>query len=294
LLPGVDIAFYPRRAARRCDAATKRVHLAAIGLAGLLAAISPSRARVPVSGVDRLYVLDCGSAHAPDQSHWSPGVNVGKPIDISDNCYLIHHTTGGYILWDTGIGDEVAAMPNGRKQLLTWFLAKTLVGQLDQIGVKPAQIRFVGISHMHRDHLGNVSLFPNATLIVQKPDYDAILSSANPAFNAGHPAQVLTGDKDLFGDGSVTVLFTPGHTAGHQSLLVHLPKTGWVVLSGDAVHFKDNWDNRRVPADNVDKEKTLTSMQRIAGILAEHKAQLWINHDAAQSAQQKHAPEYYE
>jgi N-acyl homoserine lactone hydrolase len=272
----------------------KPVCLAVIGLVALWAVNLPGWARTAGSGVDRLYVFDCGSAHAPDQSHWSPGVNVGKPIDISNNCYLIHHTKGGYMLWDTGIGDEVAAMPNGRKQFLTWSLAKTLAGQLDQIGVKPAQIRFVGISHMHRDHVSNVNLFPNATLIIQKPDYEAIVSSANPAFGADHPAQILTGDQNVFGDGSVTVLFTPGHTAGHQSLLVHLPKTGWVVLSGDAVHFKENWESRRVPADNVDKENTLTSMQRIASVLVEHKAQLWINHDAVQSARQKHAPEYYD
>jgi N-acyl homoserine lactone hydrolase len=245
------------------------------------------------SGVDRLYVFDCGSAHAPDQSHWSPGVNVGMPIDISNNCYLIHHKSG-YLLWDTGIGDEVAAMPNGRPQLITWFLARTLAGQLDQIGVPPAQILLVGVSHLHRDHVSNVNLFTNATLIMQKPDYEAVVSSPDPAFRADRAVRILAGDEDVFGDGSVIILSTPGHTAGHQSLLVHLPKTGWVLLSGDAVHFEDNWEHRRVPPDNADKEKTMASMQRIAGVLAEYKAQLWINHDAMQSARQKHAPDYYE
>ena len=57
-------------------------------------------ANAKAGNVDRLYVIDCGSAHAEDQSLWSPGVNVGVPIDYSDNCYLIHHTTGGYLLWD--------------------------------------------------------------------------------------------------------------------------------------------------------------------------------------------------
>jgi N-acyl homoserine lactone hydrolase len=92
----------------------------------------------------------------------------------------------------------------------------------------------------------------------------------------------------------VIIISTPGHTPGHQSLLVKLPKTGAVVLSGDAVHFKDNWDNRRVPALNTDKEKTLASMQRIADLLAQTHGQLWINHDKAQSEAQKHAPEYYD
>ncbi len=77
-------------------------------------------------------------------------------------------------------------------------------------------------------------------------------------------------------------------------LLVRLPKTGAVVLSGDVVHFKDNWDNRRVPGFNTSKEQSAASMDRVAGILAKEHAQLWINHDNAQSATQKKAPDFYE
>jgi glyoxylase-like metal-dependent hydrolase (beta-lactamase superfamily II) len=92
----------------------------------------------------------------------------------------------------------------------------------------------------------------------------------------------------------VTILATPGHTPGHQSLLVKLPKTGGIVLSGDAVHFRSNWDNRRVPAMNASKEQTQASMEKIAGVLAKDKAQLWINHDKAQRDGLKLAPEYYD
>lgn len=92
----------------------------------------------------------------------------------------------------------------------------------------------------------------------------------------------------------VTIISTPGHTPGHQSLLVKLPKTGAVVLSGDAAHFKSNWDNRRVPSINWNKEKTLASMQRITDILVKEHAQLWINHDKAQTDTLKHAPDFYE
>ncbi len=98
----------------------------------------------------------------------------------------------------------------------------------------------------------------------------------------------------MFGDGGAVILSTPGHTPGHESLLLHLAQTGWIVLSGDLAHFRDNWDNRRVPGFNADKEKSLSSMQRVADILAERHAQLWINHDKPQSDQQRHAPEYYE
>ena len=98
----------------------------------------------------------------------------------------------------------------------------------------------------------------------------------------------------MFGDGSVTLISTPGHTPGHQSLLVKLPKTGALLLSGDAVHFKYNWENRRVPDINVNKEQTAASMQRMADVMAKEKAQLWINHDKAQRDSLKMAPDFYD
>ena len=101
-------------------------------------------------------------------------------------------------------------------------------------------------------------------------------------------------DHDVFGDGSVTLLSTPGHTPGHQSLLVKLPHTGAVVLSGDAVHFKSNWDNRGVPSINFNKEQTLASMQKISETLTKEKAQLWINHDKAQRDGLRMSPEFYD
>ena len=266
---------------------------------------SPAWSQSETSGLDRLHILDCGQGHASDQSRWSPGVNVGVPLDIVDNCYLIHHAQG-YLLWDTGISDQVAALPGreiGTGSALVWRKPKTLATQLDQIGVKPSDVRYIAVSHTHPDHVGNVDMFPTATLLIQKAEYDwAFAANGNPTFFASgvprfsleHPTMKLDGDHDVFGDGSAVLISTPGHTPGHQSLLVHLPKTGWLVLSGDAVHFKDNWDHRRVPGLNVDKDKTLASMQRIADLMAERHAELWINHDKVQSDTQRHAPDHYE
>jgi glyoxylase-like metal-dependent hydrolase (beta-lactamase superfamily II) len=131
-------------------------------------------------------------------------------------------------------------------------------------------------------------------LFVQKAEYDWPTPLGVGRFKAEHPVTKLEGDKDVFGDGSVTIISTPGHTPGHQSLLVKLPKTGAIVLSGDAVHFKDNWDNRRVPEGNTNKEQTAASMQKIADVLAKEKAQLWINHDKAQRDTLKLSPAYYD
>jgi len=248
-------------------------------------------------GLERLYVLDCGQNIGKDQSRWSPGVNEGKSIEFSDNCYLIRHAKG-LLLWDTGIPDAVAAMPDGMvvaNGAITQRRTKTLAAQLVEIGVKPADIAYVAVSHTHGDHVGNLALFPSSTILIQGTEYEwAMTQPVKPAFAATQPIEKLTGDRDVFGDGSVMILSTPGHTPGHQSLLVVLAKSGPVLLSGDAVHLRDNWENRRVPSMNTNREQTLASMQRIASVMETRKAQLWINHDKAQSAQLRYAPAYYE
>ena len=269
----------------------------AVALLSVIAAATPGHAQSGKSGVEKLYILDCGEGVAGDISRWSPGVNEGKSMDFVDTCYLIRHAQG-WFLWDTGISDAVAAMPNGLApadpKAVYWHRPKTLVAQLDQLGVKPADIKSMAVSHTHPDHIGNVELFPSTMLYVQKAEYEWPGPNNEPRFKPGHPVTELEGDRDIFGDGSVTVLSTPGHTPGHQSLLVKPPKTGAVVLSGDAVHFGDNWDNRRVPSINFSKEQTVASMQKIADTLAKEHAQLWINHDKAQRDGQKMSPEFYD
>ena len=249
------------------------------------------------SGLERLYILDCGQNTGKDQSRWSPGVNEGKPIEFSDNCYLIRHAKG-LLLWDTGVPDAVAAMPDGMvvgNGAIVYRRSKTLIAQLAEIGVKPADITYVAVSHTHGDHVGNIGLFPTSTVLIQGAEYDwAMTQSVKPAFAATQKIEKLAGDHDVFGDGSVMILSTPGHTPGHESLLVLLPKTGALVLSGDAVHFRDNWEQRRVPSMNVNRDQTLASLQRIAGVLEDKKAQLWINHDKPQSATLRYAPAYYD
>jgi N-acyl homoserine lactone hydrolase len=137
-------------------------------------------------------------------------------------------------------------------------------------------------------------MFPQAMLYVQKAEYEWPGANKAARFAPAHPVTKLEGDRDIFGDGSLTIVSTPGHTPGHQSLLVKLPKTGAVLLSGDAVHFKSNWENRGVPAGNPDQEGTRRSMQKMAELLEREKAQLWINHDKAQRDGLKMAPAFYE
>ena len=268
-----------------------------VAVLSLLQACSqPTVSQMPPSGVQRLYILNCGEGVAGDITRWSPGVNVGKSMPFAGSCYLIRHAQG-WLLWDTGLADSVAAMPEGLRpsdpRAITWRLPRTLASQIDELGLKSSDIKYVALSHSHPDHSGNVDMFPSSMLLVQKAEYE----SATASSLRSRPARTVTtleGDRDVFGDGSVTIISTPGHTVGHQSLLVKLPRTGAVLLAGDAAHFKDNWDNRRVPSINFNAEQTAASMQRLASIMARDKAQLWINHDKAQRDGQKLSPAFYE
>ena len=248
----------------------------------------------------RLYVLYCGEAQIPDISPWSPGFNEGKPMTFSYNCYLIRHGSD-WMLWDSGFADALAASPDGQPGARGMLMrrTKTLASQLAELGVAPEQIKHLAFSHTHADHVGNANLFTAATLYIQQAEYDAAFGSEpakygfNPALYdklRSNPVVKLNGDRDVFGDATVVILSTPGHTPGHQSLLLRLPKTGTVVLSGDLAHFKENFDQRRVPGFNYSKEQSLASMERIAQLLLSERALLWINHDSEQNATIAHAP----
>jgi N-acyl homoserine lactone hydrolase len=256
--------------------------------------------------VERMYVLYCGESTTKDVSaNWSPGVNVGVSRDFSDNCYLIKHAKG-WLLWDTGMSDSIAEMPQGLSAangLLTLYVKKTVASQLSALGVAPGDVKRLALSHFHSDHVGNANLFAGAKVYVQEPEYDAAFGPDAAKFGyapkfyeklAGGEVVKLKGDHDVFGDGSVQIVSTPGHTPGHQSLLVRLPKSGVVVLSGDMVHFQENWDSHIIPARNFDKKQSAESMDRVARLLEEQHAKLWINHDKAQSAGVAHAPAFVE
>lgn len=263
----------------------------------------------PASMIDRLYRLDCGRSLANDESVWTPGENKGKSIEFSSTCYLIQHGAD-YLIWDTGVPESTISDPRGWStlpSLIVYHLDRTISSQLAAIGLKPADVNYVLVSHTHGDHIGNIGLFPDATVVMQQAEYQWINSPppSDPNLNTlvtlarkllGQPRrlELIAGDVDLFRDGSVTLISTPGHTPGSQSLMVHLAKSGYVVLSGDVAHLEDNFERDIVPSLNVDKRESIESMDRIKQIMAEYDAQLFINHDKHQTDQLKLLPDYYD
>jgi N-acyl homoserine lactone hydrolase len=283
---------------------------ALLSLGGMPTAIADSLPDPAKAGfADKLYRLDCGHSVANDESVWTPGENVGRSIAFSSTCWLIRHGNE-WLLWDTGVPQSTLNDPKGWStlpKLIVYHLDKSITDQLATIGLKPGDISYVAISHTHGDHIGNVNLFPDSTVLMQRAEYTWISSPDGPNDNVnqlkalarkllGTPKnlKLLDGDTDVFGDGSVTLLSTPGHTPGHQSLLVHLNNSGFIILSGDVVHLKENFEKNTVPSLNTDKAASIASMDRIRRMIATYKAKLFINHDKAQSDTLKLLPAFYD
>jgi N-acyl homoserine lactone hydrolase len=186
-------------------------------------------------------------------------------------------------------------MPNGFKsQVGLWTVTRTLTSELAELGLKPADITYLVLSHSHPDHVGNLGLFSGSTLVVQKAEYDWKLPDGKPRFDPAQKVITAEGDHDVFHDGSVVLISTYGHSPGHQNMLVRLPKTGAILLTGDSVHTKANWDGHKVPSRNFNVPQSLASLDRMAAVLKENDAQLWIGHETSEVPLRKYSPAYYE
>jgi len=267
-------------------------------LAGIFATAPSAQSKAPI----KLYVFDCGTLKSGN-----PDVLLARGVtttDMSVAAYLIVHPRGT-LLWDSGVIPDELIQPNGTTEARA-TVHKTLRSQLAEVGYKPTDITYLALSHNHYDHSANANNFSGATWLVQKADRAAMFPEpppANPAAAAARFAALknsktvlLDGDHDVFGDGSVMIIATPGHTPGHQSLLVNLPKTGPVLLSGDLYHY---------PAERALKDFTPfaalgnaelenRSKAKVEALLKEKKAALWIQHDIIAYGQLKKSPAYYD
>jgi len=140
-------------------------------------------------------------------------------------------------------------------------------------------------SHFHFDHVGGNALIPNATMLVQRREWEAGMDPDTAArrgfnprdFDLGHKLRLVHGEHDVFGDGSVVCLPTHGHTPGHQSLRLRLDH-GEIVLAADACYFCQTLRERRLPRNMYDREAMLTSLDRLEA-LERSGARIFFGHD---------------
>lgn len=247
-------------------------------------------AQQPAAPQVTLTRLDCGRVKAPrdiaafNDAHALDGVKRA----LVASCYLIRHGNE-YLLWDTGYP---AAMRGGATTPIAPH--PTIREQLRTLKVDPARVGRIGISHYHSDHTGQAGDFPEATLLIGQGDWDALkavqpgapprMGAPDPAplarwLTGGGKAEPVTGDKDVFGDGSVIMLDLPGHTPGHHALLVRLKNKGAVLLSGDAAHTASNYEADGVPTFNTNRADTLASLDRVKATARALKATVVIQHE---------------
>jgi glyoxylase-like metal-dependent hydrolase (beta-lactamase superfamily II) len=253
-----------------------------LGIAASAAVVvhTPVQAQTPPTIT--LTRLDCGTSAAPTDvsARFSDTYAYnGLKVQLAFSCYLIRHGDD-YMIWDTG--NPAGTTPAAPKT--------SLVDLLAQLKLAAGQIKYVGISHYHGDHTGQVSSFPQSTLLIGKGDWDVLTDpkasgAANPAafanwITGGGKVEPVPADKDIFGDGTVVMLAMPGHTPGHHSLLVKLKDMGSVLISGDLSHFHENYDTNGIPTFNTDRAASLASLDRFKKIAANLKATVIIQHDA--------------
>ncbi|MGE0410241.1 MAG: N-acyl homoserine lactonase family protein [Amphiplicatus sp.] len=242
----------------------------------------------------RLYALDCGSIETTDMAAFDrDGVYYrGQPGHLVDPCYLIRHPKGD-LLWDAGLPDTLVGTDGVGAEPFHMTRSKTLKAQLAEIGLTPEDIDYLALSHSHVDHAGNANDFADATWIVDSAEREHMFSDEGRAdtetfavYSALENAEkkVYTDDYDVFGDGRVRIIRTPGHTPGHSSLLLKLERAGAVFLTGDLYHFTETRARRTVPVFNTDPEATLRSMDKFEALAKEENARVVIQHEPADFA----------
>ena len=226
--------------------------------------------------------LDCGTATIKDFDGFfsdKPGLYAKGPREVSDGCYLIRHGDKT-LLWDTSFPAKLAGSEEDMGPLVA-RLSKTVVQQLRELGVNPADVDIVGISHIHSDHTGQAAEFANARLLIGKGDFEQTKGKDDPFGpwrKDGANVTAATADVDVFGDGSVVALHLPGHTPDHLGLLVKLA-SGPVLLTGDLYHSREAREKRGVPPFNTSREQTLASMDKFEKLAKETGAKVVIQHE---------------
>jgi N-acyl homoserine lactone hydrolase len=249
----------------------------------------------------KLYAFQTGTMHFPDRGVLAPGYG-GKPIGIPIPVYLIIHPKGN-VLIDTGINP--AHFPKEFPKT-DYSPEMRIDNQLAKLGLTPKDIKYVIMTHLHVDHAGWMTLFPNSTFIVRKaelrqawwPDrfpwlgvwlYDDFKDTRDYKFVQLDDTE----DFDVFLDGSVVCMDSKGHTVGHQSVLLNLPKSGKMLVAGDAVYLPENLDPGVVPGFSWSGDWSMKTVAKIQH-MNRNGVRVLLGHDPESFKKLPVPPAFYE
>lgn len=224
-----------------------------------------------------LHPLDCGALTAAS-SIFERGAG-DEPVTLPVPAWLVRHPAGP-VLFDTGLHPDLRHSRDRIGILGSLFEihlhdGATVQARLEALDVDAAEVEVVVLSHLHFDHAGGLTLVPNARLVVQSdewvagsdPDIAAASTYLADDYQLGHDVELVRGEHDLFGDGLVTCVPTPGHTAGHQSLRVRVADRE-VVLAADCAYFDRTIDGGPLPPFGYDRDAQARSIERLRAMRA--------------------------
>lgn len=252
----------------------------------------------------QVFSMPCGFLEF-DSKLFFPHLEKGELWTIPVPSYLITHPKGN-VVFDTGIHCRAIDDPVERlgKEVSKIFVPRTkpgeeIVSQLAKFKLTPDDITYVINSHFHFDHAGGNEFFPRSTFLVQQSELAAARDPKlrrkaffDPKdFDHQLNYQTVTGEHDIFGDGTLVLFPTHGHTPGHQSLRIRVAKGTAIVLTGDACYTKINMDQDVLPSVAFDEAEMYRSLGRLRDLRDKHGATIIYGHDPQQWKEIPHAPE---
>ncbi|MBF6568971.1 MAG: N-acyl homoserine lactonase family protein [Candidatus Binataceae bacterium] len=227
-------------------------------------------------------------------------------IEMPVPTYVIEHPKG-LVLFDSGCNPSVATDPQGywghiADYLHVRFTPELVVdAQLRQHGYRPEDIRYVVVSHLHLDHAGGLALFPNARFFIMRGELNYAYwpeKRHRAAFKINDLMPTrrfdwieLEGDTDLFDDGSLLMMKTPGHTPGESSLLVRVRDHQPIVLTGDTLHLRGQFNHLAPSETDFDRVAASASVARLKDLRDRGEARVWVMHDPEDWATYPHVIE---
>ncbi len=231
----------------------------------------------------KLYLLQCGTIRTKKRLLVA-GAPPDERIEVPVPFYLIEHEKG-CVLFDTGQPFAAIGSLGGGDYVAVMTEADYVTNRLRDTGFKTDEVTHIVLSHLHSDHAGGLEAFPDTACYIQRKE------AASP--NVPGRWLLLDGEKDLFGDGRIKILPTPGHSPGHQSLLLNLERSGEILLAADSVYTDEILDNNVLPGVFHNQEETLGTLDRIR-TLKQRGVRVITGHDPEAWQELRLAPFYYE
>ena len=273
--------------------------------------MQPAATPAPRVAATRLYVLDCGMLNIDPAGVARYHVTQAEVVEsrMPVPCFLVAHPKGT-LLWDTGTIPDADVEKAAPKPALYdvnpvshAVVSRTLKSQLAALGYAPADITYVAVSHAHKDHTANLNQFAASTWLTRPIEREFMFKPGNERVEPKFYDQLVRSktismekdEYDVFGDGTVVIKAAPGHTPGHQVLVLNLAKSGRVMVAGDLYHYPPERTEHRAPPENeFSVQQSAASRAMIEEYLTKTKTAIWIEHDFRSNARLKKAPAFYE